>query len=252
MPWSCPCCKKGRYCCWNKDPNAPLAEGEEAAYTSCQETPCAGMETGDRRLFNSGPYDDDAECRNNCGFFNCDNGSCNPTGPEGKYRTKQECALVCCSSQQPLRPGRFTLPVRQFASGVFDSKLTYSRAVIVFPPNLRLRFALYYWNGGNEVNSRSPYCPIQWKAYLADYNQITGELISPRVEIINILCGDLSAPCTFGGATWTSTPGCGYSGYGVKTATKPATANCIEVEVISPGGLMGWIWQAYCDENAAP
>ena len=242
----------GPYCCWDKDPALPLAPGEAAATTSCQSLPCTGMSTNDFTLFSAGPYADSSTCSAQCGGFNCTGSGCVPAGTGGEFRTKQECDLVCCSTGYPMEIGRFTGIAEAFSSNSFNSSTAYHRGFLRFPVNRRLRFILYYWNGGGSSTSTAPYCPIRWTVYMANYDSTTGVLISPRVELFQITCGDLSQPCTFGGASWTSTPGCGFNGFGARISTKPASANCLEVEIVSPGGLMGWRYQAYCDANAAP
>lgn len=244
------CCGGGTYCCWDKNPALPLAPGEAKAKTSCQELPCTGMASGDFTLYSAGPYADSSECAAQCGGFNCTSSGCVQAATDGQYRTIQECNLVCCAGGYQMTPGIFTGVSESSNSTSYNSRTAYARGVLKFPANTLLRFVLFYWNGGSS-NSESPYCPIRWTAYLANYDA-TGALLSPRIPLVSITCGDLAQPCTFGGATWTSTPGCGYNGYGTLRANKPASANCIEVEVICPGGLMGWKWFAYCDGNVAP
>jgi hypothetical protein len=200
------CCSSNQYCCWNKDPGAPLAPGELPAVSACQDTPCAGMSNAfrDFTLHRSGPHLSGSDCASECV-----NKACVTSG--GMFN----------GSSPVVRNWVYGLP-RDNASVVFGISAGINQIGLTY---------------GIILNSGTTYSPTKWLVW--DYGEFDnlGNTIRPRT-----LLGDTG---WLFGTPPSCAPVPMDTNFRFKAFAKPAIPrpSCVIVQVLSPCNVTEWLFQ---------
>jgi hypothetical protein len=199
------CCSSEFYCCWDKDPGAPLAPGESPAVSACQDSPCAGMSNAfkDFTLYRSGPHSG-SDCP-----AACVNTACAATGQ------------MLGNSSPTMRRWVYNLP-RENSSVVFPISAGVNQ--------IRLLYQIV-------LNSGTDYSPTKWLVW--DYGEFDnlGNTIRPRT-LLGQTAWLFGTPPSCARVPMDTNQR--FAFYNKPAIPRPS---CVIVQVLSPCNVTDWLYQ---------